>query len=402
MPATATFLTRYAKMKMHKTLSVLAGAALLALATGAQAATVSRTAGGSFGDLTWEAQSLIVGMTPTAAGDPPRYPGQGDPIFSNNLGAYTGVVPIIMNYDTGAFICSATLLADRRSLVTAAHCVSDGAGTPNPNITTAFFFQNQGPSDRPSTDPGSTPITISDYFVHPLYTGQVIDHNDIAVLRLSAPAPDWADSYGMSFAAGLRGADFTVAGYGNRSLVGGGGATGGATGGTTGFLRHGDNMYDFRFGDDIFGTAWYSIVGPQSRTEFSYVSDFDNGLAINDTACRTSQASNILGAGNTTFCDLGRGATEVSVAGGDSGGPQFNAAGQIVSVTSYGLSFGTNFGDCRTGLQSSCGEFNGFVPLYIHQDFITAAMIPEPGTYALMLLGVAGIGAVARRQRKAA
>ncbi|MCW5612133.1 MAG: PEPxxWA-CTERM sorting domain-containing protein [Rubrivivax sp.] len=42
---------------------------------------------------------------------------------------------------------------------------------------------------------------------------------------------------------------------------------------------------------------------------------------------------------------------------------------------------------------------NGFVPLYIHQDFITAAMIPEPETYALMLLGLAAIGAAARRRR---
>lgn len=386
-----------------QSLSIVGAAVALLLSSAAHAATVHKTASGSVGDLTWEAQSLIVGMTPTAAGAAPRFPGQGDPIFSNNLGAYSGVVPIIMFYEgVGSFICTATLLPDRVSLLTAAHCVSDGAGTPGPNVTTAYFQQNLGPSDRPSSDGVATPITVSQYFVNNNYTGQVIDHNDIAVLRLSEAAPAWAQSYDMSFAAGLRGTDFTVAGYGNRSTVGGGGATGGATAGTTGFLRHGDNMYDFRFGDAIFGSNWYSVVGPQSRTEFSYVSDFDNGLAANDTACRTSQASNILGAGNTTFCNLGRGATEVSVAGGDSGGPQFNAAGQIVSVTSYGLSFGTAFGDCRAQLQSSCGEFNGFVPLYIHQDFITAAMIPEPETYALMLLGLGAIGAVARRRRQAA
>jgi V8-like Glu-specific endopeptidase len=392
-----------------QTLSIV-GAAVALLLAGASHAAASgpqRTATGSYGDMSWEARSLIVGMTPTAAGDPTRYPGQGDPIFSNNLGAYTGVVPIIMFYEgVGSFICTASLLPDRVSLLTAAHCVSDGAGTPGPTTTTAFFQQNLGPSDRPPTDGVATPITVSQYFVNAGYTGQVIDHNDIAVLRLSAPAPDWAQSYGMSFAAGLRGTNFTVAGYGNRSLVGGGGPTGGATAGTTGFLRHGDNMFDYRMGDPAFsqipGNGWQTVFPNNPNIAYSYLSDFDSGLAANDTACRVAQASNLAGAAGVAFCDLGRGASEVSVAGGDSGGPQFNAAGQIVSITSYGLSFGPSWGDCRSGLQSSCGEFNGFVPLYIHQAFITAAMIPEPETYALMLLGLGAVGAVARRRRQAA
>ncbi len=115
-----------------------------------------------------------------------------------------------------------------------------------------------------------------------------------------------------------------------------------------------------------------------------------------------AQASNLPQAAGAVCCNTGRGATEVSVAGGDSGGPQFDAAGQIVSLTSYGLSFGTAFGDCRAGLQSSCGELNGFVPLYIHQDFITDAMIPEPQTHALMLPGLCAVGAAAHRRRRAA
>ncbi|MFQ3596008.1 MAG: PEPxxWA-CTERM sorting domain-containing protein, partial [Sphingomonadaceae bacterium] len=103
------------------------------------------------------------------------------------------------------------------------------------------------------------------------------------------------------------------------------------------------------------------------------------------------------------------GATEVGVAGGDSGGPQFNADGRIVSVTSYGLSFGVQWGDCRAGLQSSCGELNGFVPLYIHRDFILSnllpiegGVIPEPGTWAMLIAGFGFVGAAARRRRKEA
>ena len=54
---------------------------------------------------------------------------------------YSGVVPLIMDYGAGgAFICSGTLLPDRRSILTAAHCVSDGAGSAGPLSTTAYFY----------------------------------------------------------------------------------------------------------------------------------------------------------------------------------------------------------------------------------------------------------------------
>ena len=363
------------------------------------------TSGGS-GDLAWTARSLIVGMTPTAAGDPTRYPGPGDDTtFHANPATYSGVVPIIMQFSGGAFICSASLI-NRNTLVTAAHCVSGGFGTANPDVTTAFFQENIGPTDRPNSDGTATSITISEYFVNPNYTGAVIDHNDIAILRLSEDAPEWAQAYDMALDIdSLRGVDFNVAGYGNRSLNGGDGPTGGATGGTTGFLRQGDNMFDYRFGDAIFGDNWYSIIGPESRTEFSYISDFDSGRAENDMACRVAQA--VAGPAGAVFCDTGRGVTEVSTAGGDSGGPQFDADWRILSVTSYGLSFGVNFGDCRSNLQSSCGEMNGFVPLYFHADWIGGILavpvsVSEPATLAMMLAGLGFIGGGLRRRRRLA
>ena len=88
----------------------------------------------------------------------------------------------------------------------------------------------------------------------------------------------------------------------------------------------------------------------------------------------------------------------VGVAGGDSGGPNF-INGLISGVNSYGLSFGANFGDGTAGLNSSFGEFSGYVPTYIHADFINAALVPEPGTYLLMALGLAGVAGVARRRK---
>ncbi|MBS0502778.1 MAG: PEPxxWA-CTERM sorting domain-containing protein [Proteobacteria bacterium] len=173
----------------------------------------------------------------------------------------------------------------------------------------------------------------------------------------------------------------------------------------TGRLREGDNRYDFRLGDSDFGGVFTTpgFFGPGSNAakDFSYVSDFDNGLAANDASCVIAVEGFGLAA-SSKYCNLGRGAREASTAGGDSGGPQFGADGRLLSVTSYGLTFGSDFGDFDDDLNSSWGELNGFVPLWIHRDFITGA-VPEPQTWAMMLLGFGMLGAGIRvRARKIA
>jgi hypothetical protein len=243
---------------------------------------------------------------------------------------------------------------------------------------------------------GTRSVTL--YNVHPNYTGEVIDQNDVAVLRMDSPAPAAARSYGLFNPPTLTGGNFNVAGYGARSDAGG--SVGANLG--TGRLRQGLNRYDFRFGDSQFGgfftnrdAAGENFFGT-AEVEFSYISDFDNGLAANDASCRLAAA---LGAGGAQFCNLGRGDDEVTTAGGDSGGPQF-IDGQIAGLTSYGLTFGTDFGDFLGGLNSSFGELSGTVPVYIHNGFIEASMVPEPATVVLMMTGLAGIGIVARRRRR--
>lgn len=355
---------------------------------------------GNFNGINWTAQSTLTGVTSTGnTGNP-----AGDSIYHPAFPEYSGAVHLLMDYgQQGSFICSGTLLNDRRSILTAAHCVSDGAGSANP-LTTMVFFQPDGglPAGTRIRDfpaipgPNVTAVGVSQYFVHGAYTGDVIDQNDIAVLRLSDLAPAWTRSYGLYTGSDLKGKDFTATGYGRL----GDGATGANS--FTSRLRTGDNTYDFRLGDSLFGNRWTSVLGePFAQIEHSWLSDFDNGTSNNDTACRVARASNLAGAAGAAFCDVGLGSREVGVAGGDSGGGDF-IGDLIASVNSYGLSFGTPWGDVDNILNSSFGEFSGYVPVYLHSDWINSVMannVPEPGSGALVLLGLVSLGVSLRRTK---
>jgi hypothetical protein len=378
---------------MFKSAKILfAAVSAFGIAGGASAAT--KIESGIYNGMVWEAQSRIVGQTSTGT-----IASGGNPIYTATFPQYSGTVGLLMDFGSaGSFVCSGSLLNDRRSILTAAHCVSDGFGTANPIKTTAFF---RGPGSNADTfvyptgtpNPAVTAVEVSGYSVNNGYTGQVIDQNDVAVLRLSQFAPAFAESYGLYLDPDLTGDVFNVAGYGTRSVVGGAqGTTGPGAGAGSGRFRQGDNRFDFRLGE-IFSDAAFG----SAKNQFSWISDFDNGLAANDASCQLWTAG--LGqTANAQYCNLGLGAREVGVAGGDSGGPGF-INGQIASITSFGLTLGGYpNGDFKPGLQSSWGEFNGFVPTSIHKGFIMASMVPEPATWAMMIAGFGLVGGALRRR----
>ena len=363
------------------------GAMAAALVIGGAMPATAATMTGTHNGLNFTATNNIVGTTSTATGV-----GGGNPAFFATGSRYSGTVALIMTQSNGdRFICSGSLMADRQSILTAGHCVSGGAGTANPVSTTAYFYNGTDP-DYVITGAASTAITVSNYFVNAGYTGEVIDQNDIAVLRLSQAAPLFATSYEV-YTGNASGQNFNVTGVGGRSDTGG--SVGANLG--TGRKRQGDNMYDFALGDEGIDGGLDFLSENGAEIDNVLLSDFDNGLNANDSSCIVAGA---IGVTSSRYCNLGRGATEAMTAGGDSGGASF-IDGKVAAVTSFGLSFGSDFGDIDGNLNSTYGEFGGYVSTAYHANWINSVLaVPEPGTWALMLTGFGMTGIALRRSRR--
>lgn len=393
------------------------GASVLVVAAATALPAAAGSISGVSHGLSWTAANDIIGQTSTATQAPPTPPGTvGNPIYWAHSPApgfdnskYSGVVELTLDRGAaGAFVCTGSLLSDRIHVLTAGHCVSSGNGVLVNKSTKAYFYGGTDPEAffYPTHDamgnvvppsPGVVGIDVKAESVNPLYTGEVIDEHDIAVVTLAQKAPAFATGYRLFTTGGdLDGLDYNTAGLGRRSDQGG--SVGSNLG--AGRLRQGDNRYDYALGDPVF--RGFFDGGPNgifgtAPTNHSYIADFDDGSPAQDASCRL--ATYFGAPPSSKFCDLGRGATEVSTAGGDSGGPQF-VNGQIASVTSYGLSFGSDFGDIDDALNDTFGEYNGFVSTRYNSGYINSiAGIPEPASWAMLVAGFGLVGTVVRRRR---
>lgn len=354
-------------------------------------------------------ESRIVGFGPTASGPVGQnLPGGGDPLYLPSRPFHNGVVGLIMDYgfstatNTPArFACSGSLIPGN-VILTAAHCVRNRTGVTQPTPTVTVHFYG-GAADRRyyfDTSGEVVPITASSIHIHPAYSGFVIDQADVALLRLSAAAPDFATVYQLTNRVDLTGLRFNMAGLGTRSFAGGNGGTSPPNNAPVGWLRQGWNRFDYRYGDPDFGGFFLQPTWFNTRANWVWLADFDNGKAAQDLSCELAK---FFVTPTAKHCNLGRGVREANTAGGDLGGPQFIFGRQIATVTSFGQRYLVPRTDIDGVLNSSFGEFAGFAPVAVHRNWIRsiapAAFVPEPGTWAMLIAGFGLVGGVLRRRR---
>jgi hypothetical protein len=349
-------------------------------------------------NVTLTAQSLVV-----AAGN------INDARYSTPVSpAYNGVGSILINTAKGGFLCTGSLLADGKTVLTAAHCLTPNGNAPT-SISVNFFPTG-----------ASSPITLTaaSWTANPLYSGQVIDENDVAVLHLGAVAPSSISRYSLATTSPENNS-FEFVGFGAKGSFGQGATLG--LGLSLANRRQGNNLFDIYAGDPRWNGFWSDPMHPEELVNHVLLADFDNGTTgfnSNDAMCwigRFSQFS--LG---TSECNAGQGLDEADSGGGDSGGPGF-VDGKIASVTSFGLTFGqfngTLFPDIDKALNSSFGEFAGFTDVVYQSAWITSQMdlttlgptvdgpfappivTPEPESLVLLASGLVMIGGLAGWRR---
>ena len=189
--------------------------------------------------------------------------------------------------------------------------------------------------------------------LHPAYEAAGVN-NDLAIIRLSDPAPVGAERFDIHRDRDEVGQGVTLVGYGAPATGLGGLLPRSETPTKRGGSNRIDAVTDSLKGQPQAGVGWR--IEPASQLAL----DFDDGTAAHDTLGR------LLG-----VHDLGRGASEVFTSPGDSGGPLL-IDGRISGLASYtfGRSLGSSGPDINGRTDSSFGEIASVVRVSHYAEWI--------------------------------
>jgi len=229
-------------------------------------------------------------------------------------------------------------------------------------VLTAAHVIGSASADSFTVTFGAQVINSVNYYINPGWTGDFAAGYDLALIELASAPLDISPAviYAGNAEAGNAA---TIVGFGQ-----GGTGSAGASG-AIGTKRAVTNRID----------TTSLVVGETDMTHGRLMFfDFDNGMP----------SGNSLGTQTRT-------ANEGGYALGDSGGGVFTT----ISSTLYLVGINSFFFDV-TPTGPSYGDVGSMVRLSQHTEWLNMVMIPEPSTYALLILG--GLGLVWLRWRKRA